>query len=148
MCTAMLIVSDEVETSKLYHPPWLAPQHLLSSRLPGPAAMAQTQLAQGWPQPGSAAQVWAAQGAAVLFSPSAAGTVVVLGCLMLGGSCSWSHRASAHGAWLSCDSHLPTADTGGIVTQRGTSLHLLTLSHSGEASILHTLHGHPETHPA
>lgn len=91
----MLIVSDEVETSKLYHPPWLAPQHLLSSRLPGPAAMAQTQLAQGWPQPGSAAQVWAAQGAAVLLSPSAAGTVVVLGCLVLGGG-GW--RAPAAGA--------------------------------------------------
>lgn len=76
----MLIVSDEVETSKLYHPPWLTPQHLLSSRLPGPAAMAQTQLAQGWRQPGSAVQVWAAQ-----FSPSAAGLVVVLGCLVLAG---------------------------------------------------------------
>lgn len=110
----MLIVSDEVETSKPYHPPWLAPQHLLSSRLPGAAAVAQTQLAQGWPQPGSAAQVRAAQGAAVLFSPSAAGTVVVLGCLVLGGrwlggSCSWSYRDRAHGAWLSCNSCLPTA---------------------------------------
>lgn len=114
----MLIVSDEVETSKLYHPPWLTPQHLLSSRLPGPAAMAQTQLAPGWPQPGSALQVRAVQGAAVLLSPSAAGTPVLLGCLVLGekwlrGSCSWSHRASAHGAWLSWDSHLPTAADGG-----------------------------------
>lgn len=108
----MLIVSDEVETSKLYHPPWLTPQHLLSSRLPGPAAMALTQLAQGWPQPGSAAQVWAAQGAAGLFSPSAAGTVVVLGCLVLRGG-GWGAPAAGatetHSVQLSCDSHLPTA---------------------------------------
>lgn len=91
----------------------------------------------------------------MLLSPSAAGTVVVLGCLVLGGrwlggSCSWSHRDIAHGAWLSCDSHPPiAADTGeGIVTQKGTSLHPLTFSQSGEVSILQSVHGHPETHPA
>lgn len=48
----MLIVSDEVETSKLHHPPWPAPQHLLGSPLPGLSAVAQTQLASGWPQQG------------------------------------------------------------------------------------------------
>lgn len=34
------------------------------------------------------------------------------------------------------------------MTRRGTSLHPLTLSHSGDVSILQTLHGHPETLPA
>lgn len=37
---------------------------------------------------------------------------------------------------------------GGIMTQRGTSLHPLTPSHSGEVSSLQTLRGHPETHAA
>lgn len=98
MCTAMLIVSDEVETSKPHHPPWPALQHPLLSGLLGLTAMAQTQLALG-PLRASHAQVLVAWEAAMLLWPCAAGTKVILG---LGwNSCGWSCRPSTHGRLLS-----------------------------------------------
>lgn len=123
MCTAMLIVSDEVETSKLHHPPWPTPQHLLSSRLPGLTTMAQTQLASGWLQQG-----W---GYAGISSPGSSHAFLTKYCWRhdglglshagggdgWGGSCSWSHRPSTRGGWLTCDSHLPRA--AGRGKQRG-----------------------------
>lgn len=132
MCTAMLIVSDEVETSKPHHPPWPAPQYPLLSCLLDLTAMAQTQLALG-PLRTSHAQVLAAWEAATLLWPSAAGTKV---CPGLGwNSCGWSCRPSTHGGLLSRGSPLPTAANKGkeresCNTRKSCSSHNHLLFHS------------------
>lgn len=126
MCTAMLIVSDEVETSKPHHPPWPAPQHPLLSCLLGLIAMAQTQLALR-PFHTSHAQVLAAWEAATLLWPSAAGTKVNSG---LGwNSCGWSCRPSTHGGLLSRGSPLPTAANNEKERESCNTMRKFCLSH-------------------